>query len=243
MMLRALDLFSGAGGATRGLQQAGYHVTGVDIRPQPHYIGDASCQGDAFDWLARDLSAFDLIWASPKCQGHSVLTPARFKANHEIQLPRVLDMLSAQPIPYIVENVEGTQVYMRNPIMLCGSMFGLEVWRHRWFELGNTDAFFLLPPCNHSEPPVLVSGRGMRRVERAVIRRRLVRLRQRWADSLDLLRAGASPLRPPERRIQRLLALPFLFVRHQQWTQCSVHLPAALTAEQRLRLPLWPRLL
>ena len=164
MMLRALDLFSGAGGATRGLQQAGYHVTGVDIRPQPHYIGDASCQGDAFDWLARDLSAFDLIWASPKCQGHSVLTPARFKANHEIQLPRVLDMLRAQPIPYIVENVEGTQVYMRNPIMLCGSMFGLEVWRHRWFELGNTDAFFLLPPCNHSEPPVLVSGRGMRRV-------------------------------------------------------------------------------
>jgi hypothetical protein len=32
---RCLDLFSGAGGATRGLQLAGFHVTGIDINPQP----------------------------------------------------------------------------------------------------------------------------------------------------------------------------------------------------------------
>lgn len=162
--LKALDLFSGQGGATRGLQLAGYHVTGVDIEPQPHYIGDAFYQGDAFEWLARDLSDFSLIWASPKCQGHSVLTPTAYKSNHEIQLPRVLDMLRAQPIPYIVENVEGTQRYMRDPIKLCGSMFGLQIQRHRWFELGNTSAFFLLPPCNHSEPPVLISGTTRRLV-------------------------------------------------------------------------------
>jgi DNA (cytosine-5)-methyltransferase 1 len=156
--MRALDLFCGQGGATRGLQLAGYHVTGVDIEPQPHYIGDAFEQGDAFDWLSRDLSEYDLIHASPKCQGHSVLTPTKYKGDHEIQLPRVLDLLRAQTVPFIVENVEGTQVYMRNPIMLCGSMFGLPIQRHRWFELGNIDAFFLLPPCNHSAPPVLVSG-------------------------------------------------------------------------------------
>lgn len=30
-MLKALDLYSGAGGATRGLQDAGFAVTGVDI--------------------------------------------------------------------------------------------------------------------------------------------------------------------------------------------------------------------
>ncbi len=143
---------------------AGYHVTGVDIEPQPRYCGDAFCQGDAFDWLQRDLSEFDLIWASPKCQGHSVLTPTAYKLNHEIQLPRVLDILRAQPVKYIVENVEGTQHYMRDPIKLCGSMFGLNIQRHRWFELGNTSAFFLLPPCNHSDPPVLLSGRGMRKV-------------------------------------------------------------------------------
>ena len=33
--LRALDLFCGAGGATRGLQLAGLHVTAVDNVPQP----------------------------------------------------------------------------------------------------------------------------------------------------------------------------------------------------------------
>lgn len=157
-MRKALDLFCAQGGATRGLQLAGYHVTGVDIAPQPRYVGDRFFQDDAFDWLKKDLSEFSLIWASPKCQGHSVLTPTKHKSAHEIQLPRVLEILRAQPIPYIVENVEGTQVYMRNPIMLCGSMFGLNIQRHRWFEMGNTQAFFLLPPCNHSVPPVLISG-------------------------------------------------------------------------------------
>ena len=160
-MLRALDLFCCQGGATRGLQMAGYHVTGVDIEPQPRYCGDAFYQADAFDWLQRDLSEFDLIWASPKCQGHSVLTPTAYKLNHEIQLPRVLDILRSQSVKYIVENVEGTQHYMRDPIFLCGTMFGINIWRHRWFELGNTSAFFLLPPCNHSGHPVLISGRGM----------------------------------------------------------------------------------
>ena len=37
---RLLDLFCKAGGATRGYQLAGFHVTGVDIEPQPHYVGD-----------------------------------------------------------------------------------------------------------------------------------------------------------------------------------------------------------
>jgi DNA (cytosine-5)-methyltransferase 1 len=163
--LRALDLFSGAGGAAMGLHQAGYEVVGVDIRPQPRYPF-TFLQGDAFEWLedAGRLAVFDLIWASPKCQAHSMLTPTTHKSNHEVQLPRVLKLLRAQKIPYIVENVQGTQTMMRDPVMLCGSMFGLDVWRHRWFEIGNSDAFFLLPSCDHSFAPVLLSGRGNRRV-------------------------------------------------------------------------------
>jgi DNA (cytosine-5)-methyltransferase 1 len=47
---RLLDLFSGAGGAARGYQRAGFDVTGVDIRPQPHYIGDVFIQADAMTY-------------------------------------------------------------------------------------------------------------------------------------------------------------------------------------------------
>ena len=165
--MKALDLFCCAGGATRGLQQAGYHVTGVDNRPQPRYIGDAFHQDDAMAWLRggrEPLTSFDLIWASPPCQRYSELVPPAYRETHPDLLEDTLAILRSQPMPYIVENVAGARHFFRSPIVLCGSMFGLPIQRHRWFEVGNTDAFFLLPPCNHSEPPVLVSGRGMRKI-------------------------------------------------------------------------------
>lgn len=169
MTMRALDLFCCAGGATRGLQLAGYHVTGVDIDVQPHYCGDAFCQDDAMAWLRGErepLESFDLIWASPPCQLYSQLTPDTRRAAHQNLLPDVLNILRAQPVPYIVENVQGARQYFRNPVVLCGTMFGLPIWRHRWFELGNKPAFFLLPPCNHgAERPILISGMGSKKID------------------------------------------------------------------------------
>lgn len=186
---RALDLFCGAGGAAMGLHQAGYEVTGVDIERQPRYLFTFE-QGDAFDWLEdkERMAQFDLIWASPKCQAHSNLTPTAYKGNHEMQLPRVLDLLRTQSTPYIVENVAGTQILMRDPIFLCGTMFGLSLWRHRWFEIGNVSAFFLLPPCNHSIVPVVVSGTprrgGIRKEPCAAARRRA--LETPWMTRADM---------------------------------------------------------
>jgi DNA (cytosine-5)-methyltransferase 1 len=169
-MLRALDLFCCAGGATKGLQMVGYHVTGVDIRPQPRYCGDVFYRDDAMAWLRGEresLEGFDLIWASPPCQRYSRITPLRTRKNHADLLPDVLEQLREQDTPYIVENVEGTQHLMQNPVLLCGTMFGLNIWRHRWFEIGGVPGlFFLLPPCNHSERPILISGRGMRGVRK-----------------------------------------------------------------------------
>lgn len=188
--LRALDLFCCAGGASMGLHRAGYEVTGVDIAPQPRYPF-TFVQDDAFAWLQGErepLTSFDLIWASPKCQAHSVLTPIAYKDNHEMQLPHVLDLLRAQSVPFIVENVQGAQPYMRNPVMLCGSMFGLKLWRHRWFEIGNAAPFFLLPPCNHGFAPVLISGSPRRngsRKEPSTEERRAA-LETPWMTRIDM---------------------------------------------------------
>ncbi len=160
--MRALDLFCGAGGATRGIQIAGYHVTGIDNRPQPRYCGNRFFQDDAMAWLRGErerLDSFDLIWLSPPCQRYSNLTPTSYKATHPDLLPAVLELARTQPVPYVCENVESTQSLMRNPLFLCGTMFGLNIWRHRWFEIGNVpNLFFLLPPCNHDGHPVLISG-------------------------------------------------------------------------------------
>jgi DNA (cytosine-5)-methyltransferase 1 len=169
--LRCLDLFCGAGGAARGLQHAGFDVIGVDIEPQPRYAGDRFLQYDVMtlDWGALEWMEYDLIWASPPCQRYSRLTPPAYREHHPDLLPVLLTHLRVQSIPYIVENVPGTEHFMCDPVFLCGTMFGLPFWRHRWFEIGpdavRRQVFFLLSPCNHSEVPVLISGRSRRRVQ------------------------------------------------------------------------------
>lgn len=135
--LRALDLFSGAGGATKGLQRAGFHVTGVDIRPQPHYCGDEFYQADA---LTFPLDGFDFIWASPPCQGYSKHVSSRssqWTTTRGADEPRLVasmrDRLAARPT-WVIENVVGARDELRTSLRLCGTMFGLPIARHRLFE-------------------------------------------------------------------------------------------------------------
>lgn len=148
--MRALDLFCCAGGATRGLQMAGFHVTGVDIEPQPRYCGDAFYQDDAMAWLRGEresLDGFDLIWASPPCPFYSQMTRcAGTVAQHPDLVPDVRRHLQRAGVPYIIENVEGAP--LDNPLMLCGTMFGLLVIRHRLFET-DPPIYFPPSPCAH----------------------------------------------------------------------------------------------
>jgi DNA (cytosine-5)-methyltransferase 1 len=53
-----LDAFCGAGGRARGYQLAGFHVTGIDNRPQPRYAGDAFVLGDALEYIAAHGSEY-----------------------------------------------------------------------------------------------------------------------------------------------------------------------------------------
>lgn len=128
---RALDLFCGAGGATRGLQQAGFHVTGVDINPQPRYCGDVFIQADA---LTIDVSGYELVWSSPPCQHYSRASACRpgLKATYPDLVEPTRNLLRAKASAWVIENVPGAPLI--NPIRLCGAMFGRPLYRHRLFE-------------------------------------------------------------------------------------------------------------
>lgn len=138
--MKALDLFCKAGGVTKGLQRAGFHVTGIDIEPQSNYCGDAFIQADALS-LPVDPAAFDFIWASPPCQAYS-WSARRW---HDVPRADLVEptrlLLEASGKPYCIENVPGAPI--RADIVLTGTMFGLGVIRRRHFE---TSWFCLSPP-------------------------------------------------------------------------------------------------
>lgn len=154
MKPRLLDLFCGAGGAARGYQLAGFHVTGVDIKPQPRYAGDAFHQGDALEFLAAHAAEFDAVHASPPCKRFTRLAVAT-RGDHPDLLTPTRDMLTWVGRPWVIENVPGAP--MRPDIILCGEMFGLGVRRHRWFETSPV-IFSLMPPCRHDQRVVSVHG-------------------------------------------------------------------------------------
>ena len=148
MKPRLLDLFCGGGGAGMGYHRAGFDVTGVDICPQPHYPF-TFIQDDALDYLVANWWRFDAIHASPPCQAHT-WAARRWQNSGERDYPDLLAAtrywLSAIDLPYIIENVE--QAPMRNPITLCGTHFGLRVFRHRKFE-SNIMLFAPGGKCSH----------------------------------------------------------------------------------------------
>jgi DNA (cytosine-5)-methyltransferase 1 len=148
-----LDLYCGAGGATRGYQEAGFHVTGIDLHPQPRYCGDEFVQMDALDALTEMLDAsgsFDAIHASPPCQAHvkGLRGVNRALGRTDIHVDLIAAtraLLDRSDTPYVIENVVGSPLL--NPVRLCGSSFGLPLRRHRLFE---TTFPILVPPCDHS---------------------------------------------------------------------------------------------
>lgn len=132
-----------------GYSRAGFEVVGVDIEPQPNYPFEFH-QTDALDYLRWGIEnwvdpGFDAIHASPPCQAHSSLK-ARWKdIDHPDLVAPTRDLLIETGLPYVIENVVGAP--LKNPIVLCGSSFGLGVRRHRLFE---TNWSLMGPPCAHS---------------------------------------------------------------------------------------------
>jgi DNA (cytosine-5)-methyltransferase 1 len=137
-------VFCGAGGAGMGYHRAGFRVIGIDNNPKVlrHYPFESICM-DAMEFLDRYLTGeferADAFHASPPCKADnqgvmcrrdSEMVRAKYK---RLILPTRIK-LQASGNPYVIENVPLARGQLINPIMLCGTMFGLKVKRHRYFE-------------------------------------------------------------------------------------------------------------
>lgn len=152
---RLLDLFCGAGGCARGYHDAGFDVVGVDIVPQPHYPY-TFIQADALVFLdEKNLSGFSAIHASPVCKGYSPLS-AMWEKQHPKLIPDVRRRLERTGLPWVIENVQGAVHELPSSLMLCGTMFGLEIERHRYFE----SSMLLFAPgrCQHRQGCISIHG-------------------------------------------------------------------------------------
>lgn len=152
---RLLDLFCCEGGAGMGYALAGFEVVGVDIAPQPKYPFEFH-QADALEFLREHGNEFDAIHASPPCQAHS--STQRIRGNeHPDLIEPTRDELKRNGVPWVIENVPGAPLL--SPVVLCGSMFGLPLRRHRLFE---TSFPVPMPPlCDHSGPAITIIGHGV----------------------------------------------------------------------------------
>lgn len=142
----ALDLFCKAGGASDGLVAAGYTVIGVDIEDQSNYPYQF-IKTDALLFLEVMIttgSSVDLIWASPPCQAFTAYRRNGKVKDYPNYIPKLRSLLAAIDCNWVIENVEGAP--LENSVTLCGSMFGLDVKRHRIFESN-----FVIAPmlCDH----------------------------------------------------------------------------------------------
>jgi DNA (cytosine-5)-methyltransferase 1 len=168
---RLLDLFCGEGGAAAGYAAAGFDVTGVDVTAMPRYPF-RFVQGDALEFLAAHGAEFDVIHASPPCQGYSEMRHAHnARAGHPRLIAPTRALLLDLGLPYVIENVQDARGELIDPITLCGSMFDLgaeyldrgrwQLQRHRVFELGGMGG--LVPPaCAHTAPVIGIYGGHIR---------------------------------------------------------------------------------
>ena len=116
-----------------GLYRAGFEVVGVDFAKQKNYPF-AFIHADVLSLDIRFLKWFDLIWASPPCQKYTA-AGTQWRAGGK-EYPDLIEptrkMLIESGRPYVIENVPGAPLI--DPILLCGTMFGLRTYRHRNFE-------------------------------------------------------------------------------------------------------------
>ena len=123
-----------------GYYRAGFEIVGVDNKPQRHFPFEF-IQGDALE-IGREIGHnFDVIHASPPCQAYTVLKALQSGKEYVDMIDVTRLLLGGLQKPYVIENVVGAPLV--NPLTLCGSSFGLNIWRHRLFETSPMSAILI----------------------------------------------------------------------------------------------------
>lgn len=132
-----------------GYYWAGFDIIGVDIVDQPNYPF-TFVKADALRVVADTefLREFAVVHASPPCQFGTAYkrrqtNPVRESPN---LIPEVRRGLRRANVMYVIENLWVNRDHLRDPVMYCGSSFGLDVQRHRAFE---TNCLIQAPACDH----------------------------------------------------------------------------------------------
>lgn len=178
------DFFCGAGLVYDGLVEAGLQPVGFDVAPQPNYPGPF-VQIDVLDIDERMLDMFPMIWASPPCLEGTELhdSARREQIAHGVDETIHVDLIEpTQGIldrwaartggDFTIENVRNTK-RLRNPFILCGSMFDLGCMNHgAWLRLERHRKFETnwpaqVPPHLHSNHPVVGVYGGHARIRSA----------------------------------------------------------------------------
>jgi DNA (cytosine-5)-methyltransferase 1 len=134
-------------------------VVGVDHKPQPNYpfevlksdalmfldnLIEARYTGDGNYTYGHFLEDFAAIHASPPCQSYSAMNRA-VRSDAPKVITKLRSRLRRVGLPFVIENVEGADLE-GHVVMLCGTMFGLRVRRHRLFEI-EPPVLMLTPAC------------------------------------------------------------------------------------------------
>lgn len=147
------DYFCCAGGAGKGYHDAGFEVVGIDINPQPNYPYEF-VQMDALLHMRKHGHKANAGHGSPPCQWSTALRKGTndskgWGKKHINLIPETrveFARLHKLGIPTVIENVQGSD--LRRDLTLCGTQFGLKVFRHRYFEIEG----FKVPQPVHERP-------------------------------------------------------------------------------------------
>lgn len=154
--MKVYDFFCGVGAQSVGWARAGFQVVGIDHEPQPDYPY-AFIQADAFEFGYAHVKEDAIFIGAPPCQNYIAITHGNrargIRDEHPDLIGPTRTMFAAhrryRDYPTVIEC--GTGPHIRSDVRLCGEMFGLEVIRHRDFEIAGASI--------HQPPHVRHRGR------------------------------------------------------------------------------------